>query len=61
MDSLSASPLKIQFCREYGSKMQHLETIFFCYGGDRGWNIVLPVCPRCEDLRSLKILPFGAA
>jgi hypothetical protein len=66
LDFLSAEPPTIGLCKNCGSKMLHVDAIFFLSDGDRGWNIPLPVCPRCEDgveglVRQLSSLPLKAA
>ncbi len=46
--------------------MLYVDAIFFLNSCDRGWNIPLPVCPRCEDgfeglVKQLSSLPLKAA
>jgi hypothetical protein len=59
LNNLSAPPLTTHLCQACGSKMLYLEAMFCCFGGDRSWNIPLPVCPRCEDFRSVKTISSG--
>ena len=35
-------------CSNCGASMVHADTTFYLLGGDRAWNIPLPLCPQCD-------------
>src|SRR5215472_13429382 len=41
----SSSSLQPRVCPRCGQRMQYISATFAVYGGDREWNVQLPVCP----------------
>jgi uncharacterized protein (UPF0212 family) len=47
--------LPFQHCPCCGSKMTHVDTVFFL--GERSWSIQVPVCALCEpDIENLPLM-----
>jgi hypothetical protein len=57
LDGLSHKPWQNELCSHCGSLLQYIDGKFFLLGeNDKGWNIPLPVCPKCDlRLEELKI------
>ena len=58
LDAACVSPAKIILCPDCGSVTERVEANLHLFGrgGDRSWNILLPVCPKCvaaEEERAL--------
>ena len=54
LDSQSISRREDQHCDNCGLIMQSEEFHFWLSGTQRTWNIPLPVCPICAQLKFLK-------
>lgn len=52
LDAASVSPSKVILCPDCGSVTEQVEATvqLFGRGGDRSWNILLPVCLKCVAL-----------
>jgi hypothetical protein len=48
LDALCAQAPTIHVCERCGSKMMNIDASFFFEDGNRGWNIPLPFCLRCD-------------
>jgi hypothetical protein len=61
-DGLSAQPPVVCVCKDCGSEMLQIDTVFFLSGNERGWKLPLPVCPKCDKgLKDLKAVCVQAA
>jgi hypothetical protein len=62
LDGLCAQPPLVCMCKDCGSEMLRIDTIFFLCGNDRGWKLPLPLCPKCDKgLKDLKVGSVQAA
>lgn len=57
LDEFSTEARTIHVCKRFGSVMQRVHATFYSWDGDRGWDTVLPICPKCEP--DLALRSFG--
>lgn len=54
LDTQSAAPPTLQYCRDCGAPLEFLQTQFWLVGAEQGWNIALPYCPDCHPVPAKK-------
>jgi hypothetical protein len=52
LNTISASPPAIRICPDCGSVMMQVEATLFLWPTNRSWNILLPLCPKCDHDRA---------